>query len=193
MNFKFLYALVLFVCCISCHSKDQGADKTGMEFHVDSTQLSQVVRIPDHQVQYCPPAGWEAVDIDVFKERIGSSASDSFNHILEVYKDSGQTAFLIVSGLNQKTATTPAAHPDSISRFGKQPWQDVRRGDFEHQGLSFTQYLLQSSQWVSFRLFVGETEPKVRFDFIVSRVIYQNEIRKIESSIGSISKLKLFN
>lgn len=189
MNFKLLYVLVYLVFCISCHSKDQGSGGPGMQFRVDSAQLSEAVHIADYEVRYCPPAGWNTIEEDVFQERIDNKYSSQFKNILEVYKDSASTAFLVVSVLSDTLA--PFAGPQSLSSdpLGSEPWQDVREGHFEHQGLSFTQYLLQSSRWVSFRLFVGQADPNVRFDYFISRNIYQDEIRKIESSIGSIGHL----
>ena len=189
MTLKPLYLLVLFVACISCHSGDQESVRTGMQFRVDSAQLSDAVRIADYKLQYCPPAGWKSHDTDVFQERIDSQYSSQFKNIVGVYKDTASTAFLIVSILPDTLASVTRPQGDSIALFGNEPWQDVRRGQFEHQGLAFTQYLLQSSGWVSFRLFVGQADPNVRFDYIVSRNIYQDEIKKIESSIGSIAHL----
>jgi len=160
-----------------------------MQFRVDSAQLSDAIRIADYEMQYCPPAGWQSHETDVFQERIDGTDSSQFNNIVGVYKDTASTAFLIVSILPTTIDSFSRPQADSTALFGNEPWQDVRRGQFEHQGLAFTQYLLQSSGWVSFRLFVGQAKPNVRFDYIVSRNIYQDEMKKIESSIGSIAHL----
>jgi len=158
-----------------------------MQFRVDSAQLSGIVRMPDSKVQYCPPVGWKSIDDEIFHERIQSGLTGQFESIVQAWKDSSSTAFLIVSEFAGIRSRMP--QPESLTQQGEDLWQDVRKGHFEHQGLSFTQYLLQNSQWVSFRLFVGPSRPVVRFDYFVSRRIYPDEIRKIESSIGSIRHL----
>lgn len=187
MNFKLLFPLILFIGCISCHSTDQESDNANMQFRIDSSKLAGVVRLPEHDLQYCPPAGWTSAEAGTFQERLDQSYTGQISEVLQVYRDSASTAFLVVSCLPDTER-----HLDSLAQ-AEQIWRDTRKGHFEHQGLSFTQYLLQSPQWISFRLFTGEDEPDVRFDYFVSRDIYQNEVRKIESSIGSIGNLSLFN
>ena len=194
MNLKSLYLLVLLICCISCHSRDQEAGNTDMQFRVDSNNLAEVVRLPEYNLQYCPPAGWNSAEARTFQERLDKNYTGQIREVLEVYRDSSSTAFLVVSCLPDTIGAQAAdvQHLDSLAQAA-QIWKDIRKGHFEHQGLLFTQYLLQSPQWVSFRLFAGEDDPDVRFDYFVSRYIYQNEVRKIESSIGSIGSLSLFN
>jgi len=181
---------VLYVL-FSCQSDPGRQSLSQMEFTVDSSRLAPLIKDRSSGLQYCPPAGWVRALPASFRSCIDTSYYGSLPQTVNVFKDSASTAFLVVSVYPGETGNVGDLNQYRLNQ--QSPWQDARKARFEHHQMLFGQLLLQSPRWVSFRLFIQRENRPVRFDYFVSRSVYQNEVRKIESSIGSINTLSSFN
>lgn len=179
------------ICLSSCSRPSQSPTPyTALEFRVDSTRQGE--RIDIDSLTLRAPLNWMKADSGMIAQVRAAAAQDSSrfrSKVLAVYLDSTNGSFLVTS-----------KHPASEARV------------FRDWGLAFVQNFTAAhpswtvrEDWIlvneiqtlqifaadSIRVFFSfliDRQPPLQLDYIVPSVAWEQQMRSVESSIGSLSK-----
>ena len=99
-------------------------------------------------------------------------------------------ALLIISQVQSKAENFSYIPPNYIEILSQQfSIKDIPSLKFPINKVPILQYLINTDEYVIIRIFVGKNL-NYQLDYIIPRNIYEKELKKIESSIGSINKQK---
>jgi len=177
---------------ISCNADDFDQKNEPMQFNVDTSLISTSIYLEDSNILLRPPIGWDEIS-DIEFEQMSKSIQDSKNifniHLKKAFK-SAEGALLIISRIQSKADNFGYIPPDYIELLTDQfNVEHIPFDVFEINQLPIRQYLINSPIVVIFKLFVSSASD-YQIDYIIPKRIYENELKKIESSIGSINKQK---
>lgn len=197
--FLFIFSILsIFLLFPSCSSDTRSANDRSipeMEFAVDKTLLGDVFRDSALQVEFHPPARW--IKADPRTKEMMAVVIDSLNpyplRIKEVFYDSTSQSMALLSdlsGARVETRDKIIGDYEQVFNAGKM-WNDVKMATFRFNDLTTDQLLLQNQQMVNFKLiFFKNRDIPFQVDYIVPRQTYAEKVRYIESSIGSIRRIK---
>ena len=188
-NLLFVF-LPIFVwsCGNSTTTENQ---KNDLQFTVEEKLLAEEFRDTSSGVRLRVPVEWHPVKHltnDRLKHTFTSILSDD-TLIQAIYVDTVHQASLICTRVNAQFEELQRAfnNPDSAYNSNKQ-WNSVLKSNFMLNGISVNQFLLQNADLVNFRLVcIDGLKNKFQLDYIMSRNAYLLQIKKVESSIGTIS------
>jgi hypothetical protein len=196
MNFVFsllLFALAPVILLTNCNNNQKPDMETELIFHVDSSLVGPMVAPEETGILVHPPKGWTVLDSLTREQLIQNihpkQAEPQPLRItpLEVYMDSLSQSVFAISRLEFTSSDTAGIrqYQETIENtFSK---HSLRKGSFTKKGLYFTQYLIQNNKQVAFKLFTKPGNNRyIQFDYIIPANQYVNQIKAIESSIGSI-------
>lgn len=167
-----------------------------MHFNVDPDRLGAAVEDTGLGLRFQPPAGWEP---------LAASAIDSIGRAVTlagdavglqprfVFLEASNGSLLSVAILRLRDSLT---FDEQIARYStllaeQFPGDSLRQGQYLKDGLHVAQFLMQPPGRVSFKLFFASpVGALVQFDYLVPKAYYPGQIKAIESSIGSIQRLK---
>jgi len=144
---------------------------------VDSLYISNSLTLKsDSNIIYSPPINWYKTEIK----------SNKIKDIL-VFKDSLENTMSINPiVLNEKVKDFLKNYESIIP---SEEWDSVVRDDFIHNKISFSQFTMISPQVIHFKLL--DTTNLFEVNYFLSNDKYlTNNLKKIESSIGSFKKVK---
>jgi len=188
----FLSGLVL-VCLFSCGSKSQ---QDSVQFNIDKSLLSESLKIDSLGFTFAPPVGWtidssKAVDQTLHKFQNKELNSYSIS-IKNIFYDSTSANFCSISVIQSDDSA-------DLNYFVKNFYdiltsqiksEDIKQARFFKEGLEITQFLIMNEKSVIFKLYFQPINTYIiQIDYAIDRSIYPNYIKKIESSIGSITTI----
>ncbi len=194
MPFKlFIVLFAALLITIACNSaEEENAD--ALKFQVDSALLEKARALDPYQIIFRAPKNWKKIDkvlFDSLRARVAMEREEmGFSLVpLEIYSKQENEAMLSVSEIripSDKDAVLDTYYSQLENAF---PGFEVKQGIFTSGGLFFRQYLIYSTDRVMFKLITHKDTTDthyLQFDYIIPREHYGNEIKAIESSIGSI-------
>lgn len=196
--FSIIGSIIIIAGLLSCGSKPNGKNSSteSMVFRVDSTLLGTATQFPDYNLRLMPPRGWEKVDSVLFG-RLSQLAQSSDSLLfrvqtLAIFADKQSGCLLSVLLLHSRYSPEKLLEQYIPSMKNKLPSQaSIKNVTFTKEFLHITQFLVQTEQFVTFKLFI--TTPELRIiqcDYVIPVQYYTIETAKtIESSIGSILTL----
>jgi hypothetical protein len=196
---KKVFVLILLLSLFAaCENSKKSNDPKELNFNVDKTKLNEKVNSPLLGLEFNPPANWNEIDSVLIRNMKGqlksqSVRSDSIQFSLKkVFLDQENMSMLSISELEFDNAIAePKNYYDSRIQNKFEKASIFRRGEFLKDDIKFIQYLIENSGNVNFKLLFSNSNDKtIQFDYILTKKNYSNQIRAIESSIGSI---KLIN
>ncbi len=204
INSKFLYgiisALVLLLSLISfsCNSNDDEAGKLNrLNFDIDSTKLAAEVKLNNYKLSFNPPVN--LVHSDEFFNKLVSGIAQNdpnMNELvtkpIDAFVDNDFNV-LVVSGIEPGLKDTAITGLSKITALVKKQFKSekAKYAEFLKDDIKIGQFLIQDSINVIFKLLLENPDKKVlQFDYIIPQKNYKNEIKAIESSIGSIKYIK---
>lgn len=105
-----------------------------------------------------------------------------------VFLDTSSQSSLLISKVSKKELQQLNAGQDSLFNKNKN-WASITKSQFTVNGIKAYQFLAQNSELINFKLiFIAGTRNPFKIDFVLSRHSYLNEVKKVESTIGSIKK-----
>lgn len=178
------------IACSSAEEKNADA----LKFQVDSALLEQARALEPYQITFRAPKNWKKIDkvlFDSLRARVAMEREEmGFSLVpLEIYSKQENEAMLAVSEMripSDKDAVLGTYYSQLENAF---PGFEVKQGTFTSGDLFFRQYLIYSPDRVMFKLIAHKDNTDthyLQFDYIIPREHYGNEIKAIESSIGSI-------
>ena len=181
---------ILFL--ISCHAEELDEKSNFMQFNVDVKLLSTSIYLDSTNISLRPPIGWDLILHSEFKQ-LSESIHDG-NNIFDINLNkafkSMDGALLIISQVQSKAENFSYIPPNYIEILSQQfSIKDIPSLKFPINKIPILQYLINTDEYVIIRIFVGNNL-NYQLDYIIPRHIYEKELKKIESSIGSINKQK---
>lgn len=197
-----LFLLFLMTCfTLSCTTKDKPQKSTipTLSFTVNRQLLGDSVYLADEGLKIIAPRHWKpmsAVQMNEISEKmhaLEAKNGDSTNLIRvgveSVFVLQNGGASLVISRIRfPKQDSTEDLQRLHYSQQTKERIDSTSLGtaDFMCNNIRLTQYMIRTSQSVSFRLFFKARSSMMQCDYIIPTSIFQQEIRAVESSIGSI-------
>lgn len=198
-SIKSFYLLVIIVLAIlvSCSDNEKMPESEQLLFEINYELLSDSVQLTAYNLIFNPPKNWEPISkrlFDSLDQKIqNQQLSDSIKIIpLSVFFSESNQSILNVSAVNVQSSNLESMVDLFEQReIEKSGIQNFKRADFLKDNLSITQFLVEENNLIIFKLFIKTHQDKmVEFDFIVPKNNYAEEIKSIESSIGSIKLTK---
>lgn len=195
-----IIAVIFLLSCIisfSCKNNEDAGKVNRLDFNIDSTQLAPVVKLTDYRLSFHPPVN--LVHSDEFFKKLSSgieqndqSLSGLITKPIDVFVDNDFNV-LVVSNIEAVAKDTVNGSLNQISGLVKKQFkpENAKFAEFLKDDIKINQFLIQDSVNVIFKLLLQNPDKKVlQFDYIIPQKNYRNEIKAIESSIGSIKYIK---
>lgn len=190
-----LAIFLLLMLTLGCSSSENGVEELG--FDVDPTLLGDHVEDGSSGFAVYAPAGWPSVADSVFRqtavaiEREGARPGDRFKPtLLALFRHPGHGGHLAVM---KYAEILNEADRDSVIRWQRSGLDrafagtPVRPAQFSYRGFLLDQFVGMDSQKVVFKLMVYRSKTGLyQLDYVIPRGSYKDELRAIESSVGSL-------
>ena len=161
-----------------------------MQFYVDTSLLSQSINFSKSEITLRPPIDWtEVTGKDFIK---AANTIDSIDNLYPIKLvnlfSSEQTSALMIFEINGDYTNFDYLPPDFSALLESQFSIDyVPFDNFNIGNVPVRQYVINAPEVIIFKLFTsGKTNYEI--DYIIPRSEYEKELKKIESSIGSINR-----
>ena len=175
---------------ISCNEDDFNQKNDALKFYVDTSLLANSIFLENSNTSLRPPLGWEPIS-NIDFEKLSKSIKSGDNifdiHLSNTYR-SIDGALMIISRIQSKADNfgyLPIDYKELlIQQFSTKDIYSLKLSINQNAVL---QYLINTDKFVIIRIFIS-SNPNYQIDYIIPRNIYEKELKKIESSIGSIIK-----
>lgn len=180
------FASLLFIS--SCAEEDKTEQIPELYFNIDTTLVSEYNYLDSLRLALRIPEDWNETE-DIILDTVLTALENtdktslSFDYNPElILKDDSTQSILTIGTV--KNSLGKEEYIESIeSTFDK--WK-VKKGNFTNNNIEFTQFLIQKDNLVLFKLIFKHFDKIIQIDYALSKRHYAGEIRKVESSIGSI-------
>jgi hypothetical protein len=189
---KIKIATILLVACVvsSCGKKNEESVSKNEEVGFEVNELLLGETYADSLTGFAIkiPKNWINV-LDFNDEKISSK----FRELIDqegkvVFLDTASQSSLLISKVSKKELQQLNSSKDSLFNKNKN-WESIIKSQFTVNGLRAYQFLAQNKELINFKLiFIAGTKNPFQIDFVLSRHSYLSEVKKVESSIGSIKK-----
>ena len=195
MPAKLHYILILFsIILIGCiKTKETSQTNDDLLFDINYTLLGESFYDTALGMKMKIPLGWKKVSMlndKALALKLKQLHLDSLGS--KMYIDTAQHASILISKIDNLTTEYLRRmynNPDSTYNLLKQ-WDSVIKSEFSINGIPTYQFLLQNKDLINFKLlFTGKTKQKFQVDYFIERSNYLGLVKKVESSIGTISPL----
>lgn len=181
-----LLILIVLAILTGCVPKEDSTQFTKVSFQVNDSLLAEEFCCNDSELKFRPPLGWQEVNYETL-ESIKANAmalqdSLQINAIpLKIFIDQKKSFTCFVSTLSSD-------HVEGyISRFFEiNKDLQINEAKFFHNGIDFHQLIFSKKGKVTIKLISVGIEKSFMIDYIVPVNLYEENLRIIESSIGTI-------
>lgn len=182
--------LILCLTIISCTNKaDVNSEFPPLEFDVNPDLLSSPL-VVDSSFSIQMPSDWSEINAEYFemaKQAINSDTSSLLKLELQRVFKSDQGASCVISKVVNDAPAFSLLDSNFEDLLEKNfQTDDVAKGTFSLNGNKTVQYRILNEDIVAFKLFSLIGNNLYQIDYFVPNAIYETEIRKVESSVGSI-------
>ncbi len=192
---KILLVSFIVVMILSC-TKEQAntAEFTEVTFSVDRSLLSNEYICSDVNISFYPPLGWEQISpvlMTAIKMKLKASQDTTGVTILplNVFMDKEKSFTCFISIFNSEFPADETVENYLNEIRLKNIDLNITEGTFAHNGLDFHQLTFTKGDKITVKLIAINNEQKVfMIDYAVPSKYYEEELRTIESSIGTIKK-----
>ena len=192
---KFVIVLFIFVLMLGCTKKQETTKFPEIAFNVDLTLLAEEYHCSEMEISLNPPKNWEQISSDLLisvKENLIASKDTSNINIvpLNVFMNMEKSFTCFLSTFDNELLARDTCE-NYINEFRmKNKELQFNEGSFAHNDLDFHQFIFTKDDFITINLFVVIKDQKViMIDYIMPSKYYEEELRAIESSIGTIKKL----
>jgi hypothetical protein len=176
----------------SCNKKEKRTDTLG--FTIDSTLL-ETTEFKDRtlNLSYRVPLGYKEV-VSKNNRNIKNTRFDSISSLPLVHRSyyfcEKEKSILIVSFVKENIGKNEAVA--SLKKYSKNTslWQEANFTKFSNNKIVFNQFLLQSNEYIVFKLLFSQKNKLLEMNYIIPKLSYTSQTAKqLESSIGSIKSI----
>ena len=188
-NYTFLTMILLFL--ISSCSENKSSKVESLEFEINDNLLSDEISIDEINLSIRPPVDWYEIIGDDFEKASQNikEADNLFSLKLKHMFVSNNTSTLII---NKVGGTGFDYLPDNFQNILRDNFnvESVLHSEFFINEIPIKQFIINISDKIIFKLFINNINNDLQIDYIIPRNKYANELRKLESSLGSLTKTK---
>ncbi|MDA3813107.1 MAG: hypothetical protein PF570_02520 [Candidatus Cloacimonetes bacterium] len=193
---KIMLVLFVVVMILGCTKEQATAEFADVTFSVDQSLLSEEYICSDIGISFYPPTGWERISsglMTAITEKLKASQDTTGVTILplDVFMDKEKSATCFISiFISEFPADETRKNYLNEIRIKNQDLS-INEGTFAHNELDFYQLTFTKDDLITVKLIAANNEQKVfMIDYAVPSKYYEEELRTIESSIGTIKKTK---
>jgi len=194
----FLLIIAVFsLIHFSCGKNGEETKPNRLSFNIDSALIAPETVIDGYKLSFNPPAGLARSEEFLKKLNSGVEISNReqkeiFTRPVDVFVDSSFN-IVVVSAVESAVKDSVAGGLTKVTGAIKKQFsaEKMKFAEFLKDDIRISQFLIQDSVNVIFKLLLENPDKKVmQFDYIIPQSNYRNEIKAIESSIGSIKYKK---
>ena len=193
------FLLLILVSIYACGNEKSDTSLKELYFDIDESLLSAPIIDDTLGIEFRVPKYVHDLDPDIRKQlaaNLGSQELPGLGIIIEprqIFMDSTQKFILMI---NRIASVQDTMHSDAIESAYKNYLSKqlgdkiVRKGSFSKQGIPVTQFVIQDGTSTIMKIFFSNDHRSlVQFDYLIL-ADYDQRIKAIEASIGSINQLK---
>ncbi|MBL0061774.1 MAG: hypothetical protein IPP40_09925 [bacterium] len=189
-----MLCLLLLVAACSKEKKPSGEGVFNpLELAVDSAKLGELIEVGGLRLQ--APAGWINLDSSAMQQLIGVASRDTSEMQLRperAFKREGGGPMLLVSRFPKVVKLGPRFVPwaGEVAKVYRDQRKDVvvQEQWMSISGVEALQLYGQSAKLVHVKILLNADEP-VSLDYTVPADMWPEEVRAVESSLGSLRKV----
>jgi hypothetical protein len=196
-NFLHSLLFIVFLLILSCQNDNKNTFEKASElsFAIDNNLLGTAIIDLNQSLSYSVPKFWLNSDSSKFSKLFEFVNYEKNNlniilHLKNVFADSNTKSYLVVSELKSETNNFNLKMLNQeITELLKVKFDSAsfKKALFTKDGIEVLQFLLIQKESVNFKLiFLTKNNKFLQFDYFISLETYINEIKSVESSIGSI-------
>ncbi len=195
MKFKIIIVFsVIFLQSIGCTYEHKGFDDfKNIEFNVDTELLSSLPLVIEDVFELRIPKDWYKLNDDnfiKFKNVIESDSAAFFKISLLNVFNSPNGSYSIISKIISDNNVFEKIDSTYITLLAENfKTNNINIGRININGINTIQYLISTKDKVIIKLILKIKKSYYQIDYIIPLEIYEKELKKIESSIGSINKI----
>lgn len=163
-------------------------------FHVDKTRLEPAITDPTLNIEIAAPKGWKVID-DATLAQVIDQLGDTLTQGLQmtprwVFLNEATRTMCVVSRLEGVKAAPDETLLQTLENAYRSqfPMGKVQRATFRKGAFRVHQLIVVASDFVLVKLICDALDsPVFEVDYVVPSDVYQQELRAIESSIGSLN------
>lgn len=186
--------VVFFVIQTACTKQETPKNETPLvTFQVNRQLLGDSVASTLYKITFFPPKDWITLPKDIeeqFRSKLEqANTGDIRPQPLYVFVAKKSKATLMVSSLEFAQLDTNVAMKRLyyVNRIKSQIDSTMLRvAEFRKGTIVCTQCVIRTPTQISFKLLIESEQKLLQFDYIILLSVYNQEIRAVESSIGSI-------
>ena len=190
----FCVCLITIFCVAGCKNQNSNSGSfKQMTFNIDSTQIGEQLALTEYKLKLNPPVNMEKSE--EFFKRLSANIeqTDKTENIfaakpIAVLADK-KLNILVISCIELYQKNPSEDGVKTVSEMIKKQFKsnNVKAAEFYKGDIKITQFLIQDSVNVIFKLLLTNPAKQIiQLDYVMPQVTYQNEIKAIESSIGTI-------
>ena len=187
----FLWCGIILWGLIGCENAKPPDES--LVFHVDKTRLEPKITDPRLKIEIAAPKDWKAVG-DATLTKVINRLDETLTQGLQltprwVFVNETTRAMCVVSELEGMKVTPETLLRTLESAYrSRLPMEKVQRATFRKDAFRVHQLMVVVSDYVLIKLICDAPESLVfEVAYFVPSDVYQQELRSIESSIGSLS------
>ncbi|MEA3475329.1 MAG: hypothetical protein U9R23_02620 [Candidatus Cloacimonadota bacterium] len=192
--------LLAFLPLFCCSPKNNRSPIDELQFNVDRTLIEEPYTESTIGISFCPPLHWKPVSAKILaqiesiqKEATPDSSDDFQLTPSQVFVDTNDNAFCFLSQLGANDTQNLDEIANRYKKALKKKYSngDFKEGIFRLKGFFINQFIITENGLVILKLLISSpsTTPFL-LDYIIPLSVYEKNLKAIESSIGSIEKLK---
>jgi hypothetical protein len=190
LSIFWLTAMLLLTLTAGC-SRENADNDTGPVFNVQKEHLGETYTNASGSWSFKLPVGWSPLtteEMDAFEEGIApyiESYPYEFS-IRNIYLSPRTGSFAYIAAL----PLPPGEAAEVIRKEGQDTYSSIAFDTFPVYGIEVTQFRLSTPDLVDYRLIFQIKEMTFQIDYVLPRSTLDEEIRKLESSIGTLQDLR---
>ena len=192
---KFVIVLFIVIMIMGCAKEHATTKFAEVIFNVDQSLLAEEYICSDVGISFHPPKNWEQISsellISVKENLIASKDTSNISIVpLNVFMNMEKSFTCFLSTFdNDLLARDTCENYINEFRMKNQELQ-YNEGSFAHNDLDFHQFIFTKDDFITINLFILFKDQKViMIDYIMPSKYYEEELKVIESSIGTIKKI----
>ncbi len=192
--FKILLIVLISIVLLNCTKDKKKEEPETLIFNVDSLLIGERYTNEDIGISFCPPQEWGQISSDLMtsieqslQEMENSSAVDII--LQNVFLNQKNSCICFLSTF-QKTMPAAQIRDAYLTELYAGDIQgSVTEGSYLHNGFNIRQLIHVQDDQVTIKLIcISDDEHIFLLDYIVPSQFYEQNIRSIESSIGTLIK-----
>jgi len=186
---KILFFVLIFIeiCCSSGNSNDK--NYPSLEFSVDDDLVTSFVTVKN-SFNIKIPKSYDLLDSTSLEKVNNEVRKDETAYIslyvLKIFQSKNHSS-CVISLVNNSDLFSSLNEEYYISLQDNFETDNIVRAQFSVNSIHIIQYIITNNQIVTFKLFFNINDNFYQIDYFIPYNEYEKELKKIESSIGSIS------